>query len=158
MHIEIDGWKVGIRFSASHFIPGHHKCARLHGHDYGVRVRIYGETKDCMLYDFVELKKIVRKIADEIDHHVMIPRSQEFIKHHINGNEVSIEFDGKRYTFPAKDVVFLDLKLTTAEELARYFAKKVLQAISFPANVKGFEICVDEGPGQGACHYEEVSA
>ncbi len=158
MHLEIDGWKVGIRFSASHFIPGHHKCSRIHGHDYGVRIRVYGETRECMLYDFVELKREARRIADEIDHHIMLPRSQEHIKHHINGKVVEVEFEGKHYSFPAGDVVFLDLKLTTAEELARYFTKRLMDTVEFPDNVCGLEICIDEGPGQGACHYEEVNS
>ncbi len=157
MHLEIDGWQVGIRFSASHFIPGHHKCSRIHGHDYGVRARIYGEEKDCMLYDFVALKKLLRGIADKIDHHIMIPTSQDYIKHRINGKAVVVEFEGKRYTFPKSDVVFLDVRLTTAEELAIFFARRVLEEIAFPENVKGIEICIDEGPGQGACHYEEVN-
>ncbi len=157
MMLEIDGWQVGIRFSASHFIPGHHKCSRIHGHDYGVRARIYGDEQNCMLYDFVALKKLLRGIADEIDHHIIIPASQDYITHEIIGDAVTVSFEGKTYSFPKEDVVFLDLKLTTAEELARFFAKRVLEEIKFPENVKGIEICIDEGPGQGACHYEEVN-
>ncbi len=156
MMLEIDGWKVGIKFSASHFIPGHHKCSRLHGHDYGVKIRIYGEPKDCVLYDFVELKKEVRKIADELDHHLLLPSSQEFIKHEIRGEEVLVEFQGKRYIFPRGDVMFLNLRITTAEELSRYFAERIIEKINFPENVKGIEVCVEEGPGQGAWYYAPV--
>ncbi|MCK4717968.1 MAG: 6-carboxytetrahydropterin synthase, partial [Thermoplasmata archaeon] len=41
--LELNGWDTGITFSASHFIPGHKKCGRLHGHGYGVRVRGHGD-------------------------------------------------------------------------------------------------------------------
>jgi len=156
MMLEIDGWKVGIKFAASHFIPGHHKCSRLHGHDYGIRIRIYGEEKDCVLYDFVELKKKLRSIAEELDHHLLLPKSQEFIKHRVEGNQVIIEFEGKSYSVPLQDVIFLDVELTTAEELSRYVAKRVLESVKFPPNVKGIEVAVDEGLGQGAWYYLAV--
>ncbi len=156
MMLEIDGWKVGIRFSASHFIPGHHKCSRLHGHDYGVKVRIYGDTENPMLMDFVEIKKELRKICDEIDHRVIIPQSQKFIKSEIRRDEVKVFMEDKSYTFPLGDVVFIDISMATAEELSKYMAKRIASTVNFPAEVKGFEICVEEGPGQGACHYMPV--
>jgi len=153
MMLEIDGWKVGLKFSASHFIPSHHKCSRLHGHDYGVRIRIYGETKNCILYDFVDLKRKVREICEDLDHRVLIPIHNDYITHREEGDSISVEFGGKKYLFPKSDVFLLDVKLTTAEELARYFSKRIKEVVDFPENVKGIEVCVDEGPGQGACHY-----
>lgn len=155
MMLEIDGWKVGIKFAASHFIPGHYKCSRLHGHDYGIRIRIYGD-KGCVLYDFVELKKKLRSIVEELDHHLLLPKSQEFIKHRIEGDQVIIEFEGKSYSVPMQDVIFLDVKLTTAEELSRYVAKRLMENVKFPPNVKGIEVAVDEGPGQGVWYYMPV--
>ncbi len=156
MMLEIDGWKVGIKFSASHFIPGHTKCSRLHGHDYAIRVRIYGEPRECILYDFVELKKKLRSIAESLDHRLILPRSQDYIKHTVDGGTIRVEFSNKTYSFPREDVVFIDCKMTSAEELAKYISSCILAEINFPDNVKGIEICVDEGPGQGACHYTSV--
>jgi len=153
MMLEIDGWKVGLRFSASHFIPSHHKCSRLHGHDYGVRIRIYGDAKDCILYDFVALKKYVREICEELDHRVIIPEKEDYIRHHTEGDYIVVEFSGKKYTFPKGDVILVNIKLATAEELSRYLAERIAKDVEFPENVKGIEVCVDEGPGQGACHY-----
>ena len=153
MMLEIDGWKVGLKFSASHFIPSHHKCSRIHGHDYGVRIRIYGEPKDCILYDFVDLKKKIRKICEELDHRVLIPLQQDYITHREEGDSIIVEFSNKKYIFPKSDVFFLSVKLTTAEELSRYFSKRIVEEMDFPSNIKGIEVCVDEGPGQGACYY-----
>ena len=36
MRLEIDGEHAGVKFSACHFIAGHEKCGRLHGHSYVV--------------------------------------------------------------------------------------------------------------------------
>ncbi len=156
MMLEIDGWKVGLKFSASHFIPSHYKCSRIHGHDYGVRIRIFGKTKDCILYDFVALKKKVREICENLDHKLIIPQTKKYISHKIKGERIYVHFEDKFYTFPKEDVVVIPVELATAEELSRYFSKVILQSIDFPENVKGLEVCIDEGPGQGACNYEEV--
>ncbi len=153
MMLEIDGWKNGMKFAAAHFVPSHNKCSRLHGHEYGVKIRIYGEPKNCMLYDFVELKKVVRKICDEIDHHIIIPKSKEYIKSEIRGDSVFVEFQNKKYLFPKEDVVFLEIKISTAEELSRYLGEKIVREIEFPDNLKGIEVCVEEGPGQGSWYY-----
>ena len=60
--LEINGWDLGIKFSASHFIPTHKNCSRLHGHDYGIRFKIHGELNENMiLMDFSEIKKNLRK-------------------------------------------------------------------------------------------------
>ncbi len=157
MMLEIDGWKVGLKFSASHFIPSHHKCSRIHGHDYGVRVRIFGEVEGGILYDFVDLKREVRSICDELDHRLLLPRDTRYIEHKIIGDTVEVSFEGKKYAFPRDEIAFLDIPIVTAEELAIYFSKLILNRINFPENVKGIEVCVDEGPGQGACHYVGVN-
>ena len=151
--LEIDGWKTGMKFAASHFIPSHHKCSRLHGHDYGVRVRIFGDAKGGIVYDFVELKREIRKICEHLDHHILLPRESSKIEVSENGENVEVRFGGKRYSIPREDVVFIEVEIPSAEELSRYIGMEVLNRINFPDNVKGFELCVDEGPGQGACTY-----
>ena len=34
---------AACKFSAAHFLAGHPKCSRLHGHNYHVRVKLSGE-------------------------------------------------------------------------------------------------------------------
>jgi 6-pyruvoyltetrahydropterin/6-carboxytetrahydropterin synthase len=58
-------------FSAAHFLRGYQgKCARLHGHNYGVEVTVRGAELDGvgMLVDFVELKGRVNELMEELDH------------------------------------------------------------------------------------------
>jgi len=153
MMLEIDGWQVGIKFSAAHFIPEHGKCSRLHGHDYGIRIRVFGEMVKGILFDFVELKRFARKIADELDHHILIPERSDEVEVRKEGATVRVKSQGKEYCIPEEDAVFVDVTIPSAEELARYIGRRIISEVNFPENVKGIEVCVDEGPGQGACEY-----
>jgi 6-pyruvoyltetrahydropterin/6-carboxytetrahydropterin synthase len=156
MRIEINGWETNLRFSASHFIPFHGKCQRLHGHDYGLKVIIEGEiNENFMLVDFIEIKKNLRDFLEKIDHHVIIPSKSRFIDVQELEARVIVSFEDKEYIFPSEDVYFMDIEVTTAEEISRYILEKFLQSFSIPSNVKKISICIEEGPGQGAC-YEKV--
>lgn len=150
MHIEINGWDAGIRFSACHFIPAHDKCSRLHGHIYSINARVEGSQNERgMLWDFVALKNALRSIADELDHRVLIPGESKEMEIEI-GDDIKVKFDEKWYVFPPDDVVVMDIKLASAEELAGFILERLLSLMEIPENVKAIEIGVDEGKGQGA--------
>jgi 6-pyruvoyltetrahydropterin/6-carboxytetrahydropterin synthase len=156
MRIEIDGEYSGIKFSASHFIPGHAKCGRLHGHSYILHLVLYGEkADDGMVMDFVDLKKALRKIVDELDHRVLLPgRSQEVkIK---KGREVEVLVGEKRYVFPSDDITVLDVAQTSAEELAELVLERLLKVLDLPPNVHIVEVGLDEERGQTAWAKREV--
>ena len=61
-----------FEFDAAHNLINYHgKCERLHGHTYKLVVKLEG-TRDHedMLYDFVELKNLVKEqVLVEFDHH-----------------------------------------------------------------------------------------
>lgn len=60
-----------FEFDAAHnLIHYHGKCEKLHGHTYKLVVKLEGEPdKEGMIYDFVELKKIVKeRVVDKFDH------------------------------------------------------------------------------------------
>jgi 6-pyruvoyltetrahydropterin/6-carboxytetrahydropterin synthase len=50
-------------FAAAHIIAGHPKCGRMHGHNYQLLVRVYGESSEWL--DFEEIKQGVDEIIDE---------------------------------------------------------------------------------------------
>ena len=62
--------KLGITeyIDCAHYLPGHEKCGRLHGHTYTVDVIIEGEKKQGMILDFADLKTAVRRVLAEYDH------------------------------------------------------------------------------------------
>ena len=150
MRLEIDGEHAGVKFSACHFIAGHEKCGRLHGHSYIVSIKLHGSTGDHgMIMDFVPLKKSLRDIADDLDHRVLIPANSKRITILV-GEEISIKAGNKRYVFPAEDVVLLDTDESSAEELSRLFLLRMLEQVDFPENVTRLEVGIDEELGQSA--------
>lgn len=152
MILEINGWETNIKFSASHFIPYHGKCSRLHGHDYGIRVRIEGEMdENHMVMDFIELKSVLREIADSLDHHILLPKKSSVMSVEEIEARVVVSFEDKEYIIPIEDVCYIDVEVPTAEELSKFFMNELLKRLKIPENVKRIEICVDEGLGQGAC-------
>lgn len=78
MQLILKGRECGFKFSASHLLPGHFKCSRMHGHNYIVDLEIdlpdFDSSKNSgMLVDFVQVKKDVRKFLEEFDHKFLLP-------------------------------------------------------------------------------------
>ena len=149
--LEIDGEHAGIKYSACHFIPNHEKCSRLHGHSYVLRLRLEGDIgEDGMLMDFVDLKKLLRKMMEEMDHAVLLPAKSEIVHIEEKGDEVHVECNGKRYMFPKMDVRYLDVPTTTAEEMTKMMAERMVREIKIPKNVRSLSVGLDEERGQTA--------
>ena len=60
-------------FEAAHRLPNvpeGHKCARLHGHSFRVRVTVQGPLQPRIgwVLDFADLKQAFRPIHDQLDH------------------------------------------------------------------------------------------
>ena len=63
---------VESHFDAAHFLRDYHgKCENLHGHRYTVMVSLKTVTLDKggLAYDFEDLKKHLKSILSEYDHH-----------------------------------------------------------------------------------------
>lgn len=151
MILEIDGGYSGIRFSSCHFIPRHEKCSRLHGHSYIVRLRLEGDIgEEGMIMDFVVLKKKLREIIGELDHKTLLPTRSDDVKLTMDGDSVEAVSCGKRYVFPRMDVTLLDIPTTTAEEMSKMMAERMVAEIDIPDNVSSLSIGLDEERGQTA--------
>lgn len=60
-----------FEFDAAHNLVEYHgKCEKLHGHTYKLVVKLEGTPdSEGMVYDFVELKRVVKKrVVDKFDH------------------------------------------------------------------------------------------
>ena len=60
-------------FEAAHRLPNvpeGHKCARLHGHSFRVRIVVDGpvDARTGWVMDFADLKAVVRPLHDRLDH------------------------------------------------------------------------------------------
>ncbi|ROS01317.1 preQ(0) biosynthesis protein QueD [Sinobacterium caligoides] len=63
-------------FEAAHLlpnVPAGHKCGRLHGHSFHVRLYISGEIgeKSGWIMDFGDIKGIFKPIYDRLDHYYL---------------------------------------------------------------------------------------
>ncbi len=149
MRLEINGWTSKITFSATHIIPMHSKCGRLHGHDYAINATIEGEMgADGVIMDFISVKEFLRGIAAELDHRVIIPKKDKGVK--IQGGYVYYKIGDKELKLPECDCICLDIDVASAETLSTFVVTRLLEKVRFPKNVKRIEIGVDEGRGQGA--------
>lgn len=155
MRLEINGWTSKITFSATHIIPMHAKCGRLHGHDYAINAVIEGDMgSDGVIMDFISVKEFLRGIAGELDHRVLIPRKHEGVS--VKDGYVHYRIGDKELRLPECDCVLLDITVASAETLASFVMQRMLEKVKFPENVKMIEIGVDEGRGQGAWTSQEL--
>jgi 6-pyruvoyltetrahydropterin/6-carboxytetrahydropterin synthase len=151
-------------FASAHFITfAGHRCEGLHGHNYRARVTVEGALNEdaWFVFDFVELKKIMRKLCDEIDHLVLLPLESSRIKVEEKGETVTVAVDGKpRYVFPRKDCALLPIPNTTVEMLAHMLATRLKKELD-AAGARGLtaiEMEVEENFGQSAVYREALNA
>lgn len=113
-------------FACGHFITYSETCEQLHGHNYRARVELEGALDDnCEVWDFVSLKRLMRRLVDEMDHRMLLPTRNPAIALSEQGEEIEARYQDRRYVFPKRDVVLLPIPNTTAEMLATYLLGRV---------------------------------
>jgi 6-pyruvoyltetrahydropterin/6-carboxytetrahydropterin synthase len=63
-------------FEAAHRLPNlpeSHKCWRLHGHSFKIRIHVQGPLDDRLgwVQDFADLKEAFQPLYDQLDHHYL---------------------------------------------------------------------------------------
>jgi len=150
-YIVIDGWKSNIRFSSAHIIPEYEKCGRLHGHSYGVHIKIKGKPDNKgIIMDFSLVKEKLREIINILDHKILVPEKGKSITIKQHKGQIEIILLDKRYVFPVNDCVLLPIESTSAENLASYVLERFIDETTLPDEIEKIEIGIDEGYGQGA--------
>jgi 6-pyruvoyltetrahydropterin/6-carboxytetrahydropterin synthase len=150
-------------FASAHFITfAGHRCEGLHGHNYRASVTVEGALdQECwFVFDFVVLKKIMKRLCDEIDHKVLLPLESPKIQLGEQGESVTVAVEGKpRYVFPKSDCVLLPIPNTTVEMLAELLTKR-LRAELDQMNARGLtaiEMEIEENFGQSAVYRVAVA-
>lgn len=145
-------------FSSAHFITfAGHRCEGLHGHNYRARVTIEGALNDetWFVFDFVELKRIMKRLCDEIDHLVLLPLESPRVQVAEQGEVVTVGVDGKpRYVFPRRDCALLPIPNTTVEMLAQLLADRLHAELESMGarGLTSIEMEVEENFGQSAVY------
>ena len=117
-------------FACGHFITYSDTCETLHGHNYRARVELEGELdENGYVWDFVSLKRLMRRLVDELDHRMLLPLQNPALRLSQEGEAIEVLYKDRRYVFPKRDVVLLPIPNTTAEMLARYLLGRVREEL-----------------------------
>lgn len=116
--------KDSFKFNAAHFIAFRGYRERLHGHNYQVSMKAWGEVQsDGYVVDFTHIKSIIQALCKEWNEHVIIPSNSDVLKITMINDNANVQLeceDGSLFSFPAKDCLILPIVHSSAEELAEH--------------------------------------
>lgn len=138
--------KNEIQFDTAHYLSGYEgKCSNIHGHRYRLVVELASETlhqdgqERGMVADFGQVKTLLRQIAEQYDHKLLIEDNAD-------GQAVA----RKLAEMPNQFAVCLVPYRPTAEEMSRDIYRQIKSA-GYPVySVELFETPVN------SCIYREV--
>lgn len=137
--------KDSFVFSAGHFITfAGDVCERLHGHNYRVAAELHGPLDaNHYVVDFILVRDTLKRIVDELDHHMLLPTQHPLIKVTATEHEVEARFRERRWLFPRGDCILLPVPNTTSELLARHIAVKLRDEINAATGWRPQQIIVE---------------
>ena len=147
-----------LKFSAGHFIayPGFRE--KLHGHNYRVSISVEGPLgAQGYVVDFGVVKRIARRLCNEIDEHVIIPARSDCLVINAEGATVTVRYENDEFRFPRADVIMLPLVHSSAEELAQYLVGELRRCLADEGiiSITAVEVGVEESFGQAAYFRQE---
>ncbi len=148
-------YKQYFNFAASHFMTFENKTREpLHGHNY--RVEVKGDalslTAD-MVFDFLDIKPIVREVCNELDHHFLLPTKNSHLKIEETPKSIKVTTpDESEFVFPIQDVFKIPIENTSAERIGIYLLQEIRKRVKerFQFEFSELTIEVEETPGQCA--------
>jgi 6-pyruvoyltetrahydropterin/6-carboxytetrahydropterin synthase len=150
--------KDHLVFSSAHFITfAGHRCEGLHGHNYRARVTLEGQLDEevWFVFDFVTIKRIMKRLCDEIDHKVLLALDNPKLQVTEDGDTIRVAYEGTpRYAFPRCDCALLRVPNTTVEMLAELLTTRLrgeLEKIG-ARGLTAIEMEVEENFGQSAVY------
>jgi len=166
------GWKVRVegtdlRFSAAHFTTFEGQCEPLHGHNYAVTVEVEGElTEDSWVVDFVKLRKMARRVCDELDQRFLLQRQSRVLEISEGLRNWKVRFrpggrasrQERGWAMPKADVVALPIDNLTVERLAEWFAGRLVEELQAAGatSVTAITAGIEEAPGQAAWYQRPI--
>jgi 6-pyruvoyltetrahydropterin/6-carboxytetrahydropterin synthase len=150
-------------FSSAHFVTfAGHRCEGLHGHNYRAHVTVEGalDEETWLVFDFVVLKKIMRRLCEEIDHKVLLPLQNPYLQVAEAGESVTVAYEGKpRYVFPRVDCALLPVPNTTVEMIAELLTCRLRHQLETrgACGLTAIEMEIEENFGQSAVYRVQLS-
>ena len=141
-------------FCCAHFITYNgDDCERLHGHNYRVAVEVEGPLDaNHYIFDFVALKRRTQSIVDELDHHMLLAMENPLLPVTDAGDNYTVKFGPKTWSFPKEDCAALPIANTTTELLAKWFAGRLATELEkqYGYTPEVMRVEVEEATGQSA--------
>lgn len=140
-----------LHFAAAHMATFGGECEPLHGHNYQIIVELEGELDDdSWVWDFGDLKRATKAIADELDHRFLLQRESRVLNIVEGESTWQVTFGGRSFQFPKSDVAVLPIDNTTAERLAEWVGNRLWDYLRPQARaaLRGLTVGIEEMPGQ----------
>lgn len=159
-HYSLRVTKDYLVFSAGHFITfDGDTCERLHGHNYRVACELTGPLdSNGYIFDFIALRDRLKEITDSLDHRMLIPTRSDKILFSQHQRQVVLQFEDRKWSFPADDCVLLAIENTTTELLAQHIAERLIEKLQADHGFtpRSVAIEVEECFGQAATYHWAV--
>lgn len=150
-------YKQYFNFACAHFLIFEDGSREpLHGHNY--RVAIKGDhpvLKADLVFDFLDIKPIVRQVCDQLDHKLILPLENPHLSTQVIEKQTQIMLSsGDHFSFPTADLLWLPMPNTSAERLAIYLAHQITERTwdTYHFKFASLEVEVEETPGQSALY------
>jgi 6-pyruvoyltetrahydropterin/6-carboxytetrahydropterin synthase len=151
--------KEYFKFSSAHFLifPDGSK-ERLHGHNYHVDAEIEGQLTDRgLVIDFSLVKPVIRALCDSLDERWILPGEHpELEVMERDDGHTDVTYRECRYRVPSDEVVMLPMNNTSAENLASWIGRELVERISEQfgrTQIQRLRLSVSETPGQWGVYY-----
>jgi 6-pyruvoyltetrahydropterin/6-carboxytetrahydropterin synthase len=154
-------YKQYFNFAASHFMIFENGTREpLHGHNYRVMFRgVAPQLSGDMVFDFLDIKPIIRDLCNTLDHKLIIPKDHPLIRIDCSEkNTVITTPDECQFSIPTTDVLLLPILNSSAELIAVHISQEVRRIVfeKYQFKFSELEIEVEETPGQSAVYvYKE---
>lgn len=125
----------------------------MHGHNYRATVEIEGPLDaNRYVFDFIALKQRTKVITDYLDHHMLLATRNPLISVQEEGASVRVRDKDREWVFPRDDCILLPIENTTAELLAGYIARRLLEDLQRQHDYRPevLRVEVEENVGQSA--------
>ncbi|MDE0093899.1 MAG: 6-carboxytetrahydropterin synthase [Gammaproteobacteria bacterium] len=151
--VQIKVHKESLHFSCAHFtIFSKNRRENLHGHNYQVRTVATGTINDNGLcFDYNILKSILAEHCERLDEHILIPTQSPYLQISEETEHYRLTLADKFMLLCKQDVMLIDIRNVTVEELARWFMQQLLEDsrfISMP--IQQFTLSIASGPSEHA--------
>lgn len=142
-----------LNFSAGHFtLFSETQRENLHGHNWRVACEVTTPVgAGGLCFDYGRLKRLLKSICDELDEKVLLPGRSPWLRVETGDDLVIARYADERIPFLPRDVLVIDVRNVTVEELAGWILGRVRRHPELAGeDIRRLRIRVSSGTDQWA--------